>query len=79
MFLRQNSRSLTVCCMDMLVLWGSVGSCCSVCLTMFTEGSIGTEVKMALTSYDVIISPGSSFTFCMCCMKCWFFLRWCGD
>ena len=46
--LRQNSRSLTICCMDMLVLCGSSGSCCNFCLTMLMEGSTGTEVKRAL-------------------------------
>ena len=46
---------------------------------MVIDRSTGTEAAMDLTSYDVITSPGSSFTFCMCCMKCWLFLRWCGD
>ena len=38
-------------------------------LTVLIEGFIGTEVKRALTSYDVITSPGSSITSIMCCMK----------
>ena len=63
MFLRQNSRSVTICCMYMLVLMGSVGSWCNFCLTVLTEGSTGTEVKRALMSYDVITSHGSRFTF----------------
>ena len=49
-FLRQYSRSVTICCMDMLVLCGSSESCCNFCLTMSMEGSMGTEVKRALTS-----------------------------
>ena len=79
MFLRQNSRSVTICWMDMLVFWGSVWSWCNFCLTMLIEGSRGIEVKRVLTSYDVITSPGSSYTFWMCCTKCWVFLRWCGE
>ena len=70
MFLRQNSSNVTICWMDMLVLKGSVGSLSNFCFTIWMEGSTGTEVKRALTSYDVIISPGSSFTFCMCLTKC---------
>ena len=35
----------------MWVLCGSVGSCVSVCLTMLNEGSTGTEVNKAWTSY----------------------------
>ena len=34
--------------------WGSGGSWGNFCLTMMIEGSTGTEVKRALTSYDVI-------------------------
>ena len=72
-FLRQNFSNVTFCCVDMLVLWGSAGSWCSLCLTMLMEGSTKTEVKRVLTSYDVITSPGSSFTFWICCTKCWGF------
>ena len=50
MFLRQNSQSVTICCMDMLVLCESSGSCCKFSLTMLMEGSTETEVKRALTS-----------------------------
>ena len=46
MFLRQNSQSDTICGMDMLILWESSGSCCSLCFTMLMEGSLGTEVKV---------------------------------
>ena len=49
-FLRQNSRSVTICGMDMLVFCESSGSCCSFCFTMLMEGSMGTEVKSAMTS-----------------------------
>ena len=49
-FLRQHSRSVTICGMDMLILCESSGSCCSFCFTMLVEGSMGTEVKSALTS-----------------------------
>ena len=66
MFLRKNSIIVMIYCMDMLVLWGNVGSLNDLCLTVLKEGSRGTEVNRALTSYDVIISHGSSFNFCMC-------------
>ena len=65
--------------MDMLVLLGCAGSWCNLCLTMLIEGSTGTDVKRALTLYDVVSSHCSSFTFCICCTKCWVFSRWCGD
>ena len=78
-FLRPNSSSVTICCMDMLVLWGSSGSWCNLCLSMVMKGSSGTEVKRALTSYNIITSPGSSFTVWKFCTKYWVFLRWCGD
>ena len=56
MFLRQNSSNVMMCWMDMLVLWGNFF------FMILMEGSIGTVVKRALTSYDVITTPGSSFT-----------------
>ena len=62
-------QDVTICCIDMLVLWESVRSWCNFCLTKLIEGSTGIEVKRALTSYNVITSPGSSFTSWMCCMK----------
>ena len=40
--------------------------------------STGTEVKRALTSYDVITSPGSSLLFWICLIKC-VFLMWLRD
>ena len=66
MFLRKNSSRVIMFWMDMFVLWHSVGSCSNICCTMCMEGSTGMEVKKALTSYDVITSPGSSLAFCMC-------------
>ena len=42
--------SVIVCGMDMLVLCESSGFCCKFCLTMLMEGSMGTEIKRALTS-----------------------------
>ena len=62
MFLRQNSGNV-MCCMDMMVLWGNVGSGSNFCFTILMEGSTGTEVKRVLTSHDVITSPGPYFTF----------------
>ena len=50
--------------MDMLVLCGSVGSCCNLCLTICIAGRTGTEVKRALTSKEVMTSPGSSLLPC---------------
>ena len=41
--------------MDMEVLCGSVVSCCSLCLTIWMAGCTGTEVKRALTSYEVMV------------------------
>ena len=79
MFLRPNSSNVMMCWIDMLVLWGNIGSWSNLCLTIVMKGSTGTEVNRALTSYNVITSPGSSFTFCMYCTKCWVFLRWCRD
>ena len=79
MFLKLNSSSVMICWMDMLVLWGNVGSWSNFCFTHLMERSTGMEVNRALTSYDVITSPSSSFTFCMCYTKCWVCLRWCGD
>ena len=65
MFLKQNSNKKKMCWMDMLVLWGTLGSWSNFCFTILMEGSTGTEVKRVLT-YDVITSPGSSFPFHMC-------------
>ena len=28
---KQNSSNMTICWMDMLILWGNVGSCCNFC------------------------------------------------
>ena len=50
--LRQNSRTVTVCCMDMLVLLGKCWVWCNFCLTMLMEGSKGNVVKRLLTLYD---------------------------
>ena len=79
MFLRQNSSSVMMFWMVMLVLWFIVGSCVNFCCTMCREGSIGTEVKRALTSEEVITSPGSSLAFWICWTKCSAFMRWWGD
>ena len=65
--------------MDMLVLWCSVESCVNFCCIMCMEGSTGTEVKRALTSFEIISSPGSSLAFCMCWTECCVFLRCGGD
>ena len=43
------------------------------------EGSTGIEVKRALTSKDVITSPGSELLEWICWTKCCVFLRWWGD
>ena len=43
------------------------------------EGSTGTEVKRALTSKNVITSPGSSLLLWICWIKCCVFLRWWED
>ena len=36
---------VVICGMDMLVLCGNVGSCCSLCLTIWMDGATGTDVK----------------------------------
>ena len=48
--LRQNSSNLIICWMDMLVLWGSVGSCDNFCCTICMEGSTETDVNRVFTS-----------------------------
>ena len=61
MWVRQNSSRDVIWAMDMEVLCGSVVSCCSLCLTIWMDGCTGTDVKRALTSYEVMISPASNF------------------
>ena len=39
------------------------------------DGAVGTEVKRALTSKEVITSPGSSLLPCSCWMKCCVFYK----
>ena len=41
-------------------LWERV-SCCSLCLTIWMDGCTGTEVKRALTSFEVMISRFQPF------------------
>ena len=79
MWVRQNSSREVIREMDMAVLCGRVVSCCSLFLTIWMEGWTVIEVNRALTSKDVMTSPGCSFLSCSCWMKCWVFLRWCGD
>ena len=79
MLVRQNSSKVVICCMDMLALCDSVVSCCSFCLTICMDGATGTEVKRALTSKEVMTSPGSSILPCSYWITCCVFLsRW-GD
>ena len=40
--------------MDMLVLCGSVVSCCNLCLTIWIVGRTGTDVNKAFTSKEVM-------------------------
>ena len=51
---------------DMAVLCGRVLSCCSLFLTMWMAGWTGTEVKRALTSNEVMLSPGCNLLPCIC-------------
>ena len=60
MLVRKNSSRVVICGMDILVLCGNVESCCSLCLTIWMDGANGTDVKRALTSKEVMTSPGSS-------------------
>ena len=62
MFLRQDSSSVMIYGIDIEVMLASKGSCCYMCWTMVMTGSMGTEVKSALTSEDAMMCPGSSFT-----------------
>ena len=39
-------------------------------LTIWIDGCTGTDVKRALTSYEVMISPVSNLLPWSCCMKC---------
>ena len=66
MLVRQNSSKVVICCMDMLVLFGSVVSCCNYYLTICMDCATGTEVNTALTSKEVMTSPGSSPLPCGC-------------
>ena len=75
MLVRQNSSREVICSMDMLVLCGSVMSCCNLCLTIWIAGRTGTDVNKAFTSKEVMTSPGSNFLPCSFCIKCWVFLR----
>ena len=63
----------------MLVLCVKVGSCCKFCLTIWIDGATGTDVKRALTSKEVMISPVSMLLPCICWIKCCVLLRWWGD
>ena len=72
MVVRQNSSRVVICCIDMLVLCGTVGSCCNFCLTICMDGVTGTDVKRALISKEVMTSLSSSLLPCV-------FLRWWGD
>ena len=63
---RQNSSRVVICCIDMLVLCGSVGFCCNFCLTTCMDGATGTDVKKAITSKEVMTFPGSSLLPCNC-------------
>ena len=54
MLVRQNSSKVVICYMDMLVLCGSVVSCCNFCLAICMDGAAGPEVKTALTSKEVM-------------------------
>ena len=76
MLVRQNSSSVVIYCMDMLVLCGKFGSCSNFCLTIWVDGATGTDVKRALTSKEVMTSPGSSLLPCNCWIKCCVFFRW---
>ena len=62
MFLRQNSSRVIIWGIDIWAFCGSVGSCVGLCLTMLIEGSTGTDVKRAFTSYDVMTSTCSNLT-----------------
>ena len=64
--MRQNSRREVIWGMDMAVLCGRVLSCCSLFLTICMAGWTGTEVKRALTSSEVMLSPVCSFLPCIC-------------
>ena len=64
--MRQNSRREVIWGMDMAVLCGRVLSCCSLFLTIWMAGWTGTEVKRALTSNEVMLSPGCNLLPCIC-------------
>ena len=70
MLVRQSSSREVICGMDMLVLCGSVVSCCSLCLTICIAGWTGTEVNKAFMPKEVMTSPGSNFLPWSCCTKC---------
>ena len=61
----------------MLVLLWRSASCCNLLLMMSSADGIGTEVNNALTSYDVIQSPSSSFIFLISSMNSLELFTWC--
>ena len=68
--LRQNSSRLVICCMVMVVLF-----CRS--LSLSTTGWIGTDVKSAVTSYEMIHSPCCSLMPLRCSIKSLMLWTWC--
>ena len=68
-----------ICSTFMVVLVWSSGSISNFFLMMVIADSIGTDVKSAETSYEVIHSVGLSVIPLTCCTKSPVFLIWCGD
>ena len=78
-FFKQNSNRLVMCSNSMVVLLWSSGSNSSLFLMMVMADSMGTDVKNAKTSYEVMYFVGCNLIPLTCCTKSPVFLMWCGD
>ena len=79
MFCRQNSNRLMMWLTVIDILcWRSL-SFVNLSLMVLMAGTFGTNVKSALTSYDMMYSSCQSLVPVMCCLKSPVLRTWCGD
>ena len=77
--LKQNSRRQMMFLTVIDVLCWSPGSSSRSFSMMLRAGWMGTEVKSAFTSYDMMVSSGPSWMPLRCCRNSWLFWTWWGD
>ena len=77
--LRHNPRRSMICCMDKVVLLWRLWSSLRSFSMIFNVGSMGTEVKSALTSKDIMTSSEASWMLFRSCRKSWMLCMWCLD